>query len=797
MSADPQKWLETARAHLGEIGPDDPGRGELEAAISRVSSKYERTAPEERGAKEGFISQQYPTSAIPSEQGATTPTQPDPERTHRTAFGYGPYSMTSQPETETLLPASVLPREHIETSQEASRRIAARPPELIQPPGPSHPLISPLAAIYDYLPTWAGGKTEMWEEPNLLDFRSDPDSRQAFGPGVDKLGVDSPEYQDYADRRWAEAYDTAQLMGQNIVRQSQAKGITENGGHLGVTASRGLTNLGGTMAGLAAGFNALAAPGASSPNAEAAADEYPLGGAIGNLLGAFSPKGATGIIGNALSDVIGPAKATGIAGAAGRGAVVGGLTGGGVRGLQDAGDAVRGNPHSDEAARIAEAMALGTGGGAIAGTGGALTRGLRDPLTPEGRELNLLETALAGGENNPPERATRFLGGLKVTPGAEAAAAESKALGDNRGVSPTDILAGKVAEPIARTALAEDAALKADIGRTDRNFYGSNAGQNQVAPRAFVRTLRNRIEKGTFDDGSSLPLEHGAELKKALNDAVEVFPVKPGDEAPWARRYKGNVISVREANQLGLRVAGNDTDKVIMIPKPMNAEQMDITLRNVDSNANAASIRGSEDPVWGELQRAGRIDRDRFGSDMSLGKVEPVMLPDGTELKGWGAYKHHVHEQIKDIERRMVNAGIPQGKNVGLEQATEGVRQNAIGFREPNRAVQDKALMSFMGGQTSPLWDITSARYGRTLQPTNSLSRTSVLRNLQLRLDPTFARAERYAMPLGIAAGTGDLGAGAVAGYHDLRDLTPFTFQDMLNKLHGEKPHENHPRKTP
>lgn len=180
---------------------------------------------------------------------------------------------------------------------------------------------------------------------------------------------------------------------------------------------------------------------------------------------------------------------------------------------------------------------------------------------------------------------------------------------------------------------------------------------------------------------------------------------------------------------------------------------------------------------------------------MSLGKVAPVTMPDGTELKGWGAYKHRASEQITDVQRRMLNAGIPQGQNVGLEQATQGVRQKAVGFREPNRSDSDSALMSFMGGQTGPLWDIPSARVGRALQPAN-VSRSSVLRNMQLRLDPTFSRLEAAGMPVGIAAGAGNLGPGIAAGYHDLQELTPFTFQEMRDKLSGtKKPHENHPRR--
>ena len=272
-------WLDEAKKRLSEVSPQSEDYAALSAAIADMESPRET-----RGAKEGFISQQYPTSTQPFEPGdyienkdggwsserTITVTDPrlnngkptvipslwkkggnptdlseedsvkaaigsgrawpsfrsipeaerfandredtwqrvgregaggvpsltqvankipeyDLERSYRTAYGVGPYSMSSQMYPETILPGDALPRENIETSQEASRRIAARPPELIHPPGPHHPLTSPLAALYDYLPTWALGKTTMWEEPKLIEFRSDPTMRGALGPGIEFL----------------------------------------------------------------------------------------------------------------------------------------------------------------------------------------------------------------------------------------------------------------------------------------------------------------------------------------------------------------------------------------------------------------------------------------------------------------------------------------------------------------------------------------------------------------------------------------------------------------------------------
>jgi hypothetical protein len=53
------------------------------------------------------------------------------------------------------------------------RATTLRPPEhLVQrPPSAIDPLVNPIMAVYDYLPSYVGGGTEMWAEPSLAQFR--------------------------------------------------------------------------------------------------------------------------------------------------------------------------------------------------------------------------------------------------------------------------------------------------------------------------------------------------------------------------------------------------------------------------------------------------------------------------------------------------------------------------------------------------------------------------------------------------------------------------------------------------
>jgi hypothetical protein len=392
-------------------------------------------------------------------------------------------------------------------------------------------------------------------------------------------------------------------------------------------------------------------------------------------------------------------------------------------------------------------------------------------------------------------------------------------------MSPTEILAKKVAGPIADTAIAEDVALQDRIARQKERYYATV--RTQVPPRRLSSTLESIILERTREPGAApvslqsaletvpggsgavpavassreaLPATDVRHFQRILNQTVQAIPdLEGGNARAIAEREGGSIRSLREVQALGIQtdlpsVSNDQADriKVILKPKPLKPEQMDEVAQALDDLASAASKQGAKDPAWARLQRAVREDRDKFPWPAEMGPAPETTLDDGTRVKGWSAFHTLASRDLASLQQRMLDAGIPAGKNILREQAAAGVRQNAIGFREPNRGAKDEALMSFMGGQTGPLWDIQAANIGRSLSRVPT-SRSSAVQQIRMRFDPIADVVGRRGIPLGVAATTGKLGPGVVGAARDIRNATPFTLQDMMDLLRGKPQKEERP----
>jgi hypothetical protein len=747
---------------------------DLAAAIAKYESMHNPAAAEEHGAKEGFVSQQFPTSGMPR-----TEREPPPAPAERVLAPTTEERGAKQGFVTQQFPAFEQSPEALMVAREEHFKRLQRPSEHIVPAEAG------LESIYNFIPSYFGGRTEMWNEPSLQEFREQT--------GLRDKGLDSPEYKHFADAMWAHRYDAAAAKGENVVRTAAAIPAEsfDNATFARRAVDQAVHGLAGTlssgMGGLLEGYTG----GLVEPN-EAAKDlmeEYPVGRAAGALYGATRPTSAISRFDSLVKQGV-PALAERGAGVVGntlRGAARGALVGGAIAGADDAlhaGDA-------DEVSLFPAGVLGGLLGGSAAGFGAGMMGRLRNPLHAQGRALNEIETALAGGEENAPVRGTKFFSlDPRVTPGVESAMEESLTPGVNRAAGVPDILAQRAAPAISKAALAERAALEAEIGATNERFYNSPGGKTPTKPTNFVNWLFKTINERS-PAGFQLPFAKSAEFKTALNNTMAVIPDLDGTIAQnVALRQGGTVMSYEQAQSLGLSLEGiPQVEKVVVVPLAMTARHFDTITEGLDNLAKASSKTGAVDSALEAGQRAIREDRGKFRWDPSVMGPEPkAILDDGTEVTGWNAYKRLASERLGELEQRMGDAGIPAGKNVTPLQAEAGVLSRAKGFRQGERANQDEALMSFMGGETGPLWDIAAAHAaGNMGQPTLSTQSAGAIRNAQILADPFMDAAKRGALQTGVVTGTGSVIPGLTAFPGDIMGLADLGPKQAVQTAKGKK----------
>lgn len=728
-----------AEEHLATLKGDEPGYDELNAAVTAYEDSHQDET-EERGAKEGFITQLYPTS--------------------------GP---------------QLAPQEDLPPDIEGQKLIeqTSRP----SPPPPEH-IVPGVLGVKPYLPYWMGGGTEYWEEPTLFDFHA--------ATGKKNLGRESPEYAEYADKKWTERYMAAQQNGDNVIRMEKAL-PSEADAFMAKKAAEASSALLPNALGAAVGLSDMAS-GRTLLNEDQrkyVEDEAPVGFGLGSLFGAAEgvPEAAfeRGAEITGLKTAL-QASQPSVAGAAARGVGAGAIGAGLTEGIAELDAAAKGEKTGDPDRNIINAMLFGGGGGALAGGGGAMSRGLRG-RGERGRELRIIEKA-----NGAPATRLNPFSPLEVPNAAESALMESMGPGVNEGAAAPDILASRVAPDIAKRAIAEEASTVKAIGDAETRYYNTRAGRAQVVPHETANAIQGIISERTFNTGKALMAAEPGTFQRLMGQAVEAIPVLPGKSAQQiADLENGRVVSLFQARQMGLPMdlppmnAGQELQtQVIIKPRPLNAQQMDEVVKGVDRLAKAATKQGAADEGFAELQRATRADRGHFRWDPALGNEPPDFnLADGTPVTGYNKFQHFAGQRLSDIERRMTEAGIPQGGNVTEEQAAAGIEGKARNFRNLGSRASDEALLSFSA--PGPLFDVAASRFVDTAgQGVEAGTRSSAIRSGRLAIDPVTRFFERAAVPIGTAVGVDPHRASREgrAGYHD----AAVTFTDLMRLLQQEQP---------
>lgn len=109
--------------------------------------------------------------------------------------------------------------------------------------------------------------------------------------------------------------------------------------------------------------------------------------------------------------------------------------------------------------------------------------------------------------------------------------------------------------------------------------------------------------------------------------------------------------------------------RVILDPRAYDAQKMEQVIKAIDQ-AGKAGTEAKVDPMWPELMRAARIDREQFG-------------------KAWSGLKNVHHEQLTALEQRAAHAGITEQKPTYDELS--GNAQKAANATITNYGVAPKA----------------------------------------------------------------------------------------------------------
>ncbi len=781
---------------------------DLAAAIQTYQAKHNQSSVEERGAQQGFISQQFPASGMPNvpamQEGFT------PEKPSEPSGAVGEISPIVPPRDEKLMAEARATDPSLRSA--SKRKILYAPPEALAPPDQGMTWDpSPLKDFMRYMPSWVGGGTEMWHEPSLADFRSQAGDK---AKGLDKS---SQEYKDYADAAWLDRYNRAHQNGENVVRIAYATDDMVSKIAL-ETPDVGTSAMLGASDSIAPGLLTEALPwlaeatGAAPPGARervhATMDESPMAAGLGSIAGA--PFGVAGAIGKGASAATGLTKelAAGVP-SAGRavlkGAGAGALTAAGMEGAHEAAAAATGN--GEDAPDVLRKLLLAWLGGGIfgglAGGGAAFSEGLRDPNTEAGAQLMFMDEAQGTDSGkffglklkDEPQFATRPwpFNPVKMSPEAKAATQLSKVKGsDDYGRRPYDIMAGQVAPRIEAAQAAEDAALEQAIIAKNQQYYEKPVAQKQIQGRSVASAVKDTLMRLTkpIRDFASRPMDTpesravtldlgtknsdamaaNAEARAASGDVITgnaaTLPKIGAAEAAREPLMGANLGVYRELYNhthdfipdtgLGLdvqRIALREGGNIITAKQ---AREFGAQLPfDVPDSARVVEIpkqmnARQYDQAVHNVDQLAKADAKTGASDRELGYFQKAIREDRANFEGLNELHAASNAQLEQLQSRSRLAGIPQGDNVPTAERVEGIKQNVQNFRQPGRGSQDAALLSF--ADAGPLYQIAAAR-GASSIGHPGLGRSGIVERGKLTVDPAARAAAKYGLPAAAAFG--------------------------------------------
>ena len=184
-------------------------------------------------------------------------------------------------------------------------------------------------------------------------------------------------------------------------------------------------------------------------------------------------------------------------------------------------------------------------------------------------------------------------------------------------------------------------------------------------------------------------IPHGAPLRvvgRRNENGIEIVTLKRPDAAPAPAGELGatqpEIAAPPGGNPTVPEIAvpenyNGKSFKVILEPRAYDAMKMEAQIKAIDQ-AGKAGTEAKVDPVWPELMRAARVDREQFG-------------------KAWSGLKNVHHEQLTALEQRAAHAGITENQPYegmsgnAQKTANSAITNYGVAPQETNKALAELA----------------------------------------------------------------------------------------------------------
>lgn len=574
-----------AKAQLAQASPESPRYAEVKAKVS----EFERYNPDHEQIQQSGLHAEN-GERLPEETAPAKLPELPPETANQSASQFG--STPNRPLLESA-PAeadlsSIVQAPDVMAKRAEARKLLEAPPEYVSK---THSRLGQkaLGSLVDPL---NGPMVGNYYEPSEHQFEADM-GQVLKARGITPQSDDYKEaYEEYKDRKWKQAYEQAAAEDrplQRVERLKDSPGWQALGSYLAAQApdvasafAKGYA-AGGTLH-ATTGLVGLVDPKAADEDREQA-ERNPIASGVGEFLGSIRSGGPLAKLTHGVSSTVAkylPGMAGRIASSAAGGAVAGEADLA-ARSLANAAGDVRAGRGTESAKDQFTANLLGTGliGGGMGALGGAIAEGANAfQKSTVAKYPEVAQLRRGGGD-------TSILTGVK--PGEAVAgnveAAREPIFGEAKvpqGSSPTEVAAAKVQQPIAsanegahkdlhaQIAAEKEAAFAADpeLAKPRPLRATANAAVDWVlaklqpeATKKFLPGMRPSAQKVA----PAADAQTAAKLADQLWKPRLVTSVEAANEA---RNAGGRVISVEDAQRLGIDVGGLRPNPAVVAGEP-------------------------------------------------------------------------------------------------------------------------------------------------------------------------------------------------------------------------------------
>jgi hypothetical protein len=398
---------------------------------------------------------------------------------------------------------------------------------------------------------------------------------------------------------------------------------------------------------------------------DSARERYPYLGLGGSVLGALLPAGLAGQLGKAGAGMAGMKAGQGLLQSMGRGALAGAGAGAAQSGIEAAvdGQSLEGVQDAAQTGFNWGAL-LGPLGGALSWGGQKMANRLRNPGTPQGRDLQLAEK---GGAQ------TSVIQGVKQGSMVAELAEEGTRAG---GVSPESVAAERAAPVLGK-------AVQGKMDETLGAVRAQNEAQYQTGAETTLRPLLRKqlgILRDATHEGQLLPGQDVAEVVRNVKATGSPKLVsRTSAEAHMAEADE--MMDVGLARHLGILPKGAgaaDADNVVVFePRNVDARGIDSMTRAYDQRANAGA--DVYDPAKVPAKKMGAAARE---ARAGLGPE-------------WEAAKASQSSSLEGMKNTVEAAGLPRSAesvDLGNFGTLDALYQAVRRYRNEGNLIADREL---------------------------------------------------------------------------------------------------------